>query len=144
MAKFTKVHRDANHIEIVKDLKSLLYAVIDLAAVGRGVPDIIVSDEAVTALIEIKVSDKGTNFYLTQLEFLARWPGVCGFAETTDDCLRLMRDPETYRLKPYQRKIILKIVDIRRQETKNDFNPRIGVKKFEAMFKEMCEAPLTE
>lgn len=135
--KFQKVHRDTNHIEIVNDLrKDHDYAVVDLAAVGRGVSDIIVAEANVTALIEIKRSDG--EFYLTQLEFLADWPGVAGFAETTQDCLRLMRDPAKYRLSDSDKKIIKMIcAELRADDRRTGLRPRCKVTKFNKLFDQL-------
>lgn len=132
--KFQKVHRDRNHIEIVNDLKKdHHFAVVDLAAVGRGVSDIIVADENVTALIEIKMPDG--EFYLTQLEFLAEWPGIAGFAETTIDCLRLMREPEIYRLSDDDKRIIKMIcTELRADDKRIGLRPRCKVTKFNKLF----------
>lgn len=132
--KFQKVHRDTNHVEIVNDLKKdHAYAVVDLAAVGRGVSDIIVADMNVTALIEIKMPDG--EFYLTQLEFLADWPGVAGFAETTADCLRLMRDPDKYRLSDDDKRIIKLICsELRADDRRIGLRPRCKVTKFNKLF----------
>ena len=136
--KFHKVSRDANHLEIVKDLKKFSYKVIDLAAVGHSVPDIIVSDENTTALVEIKLSTGW--FYLGQLEFLATWPGVAGFAETLQDVLNLMREPEKYRLSEHEKRIILQICcqfrnDVKRAQTQ----PRVTVNKFNKMMASFAE-----
>jgi len=129
MSKWLKVTRDANHLSIVKDLKKLGYAVIDLAAVGRNVPDLIVSDATVTALVEVKLSTGW--FYLGQLEFLAKWPGVAGFAETLDDALALMTEPEKHRLTWNQKQAILNICErLRNDEKRAQTQPRVTVSKF--------------
>lgn len=135
---FQKVHRDANHIQIVKDLTKRGYKVIDLAAVGKSVPDILVASATAIALIEIKVDDANTQFYLSQLEFLATWPHVAGFAETTQDCIDLLEDPSTFGLNYDKRSIILQIVTNERKDT-TAIRPRITVRKFEKMFAEYLE-----
>lgn len=133
--KFQKVHRDTNHSEIVKDLAKHGIAVIDLAAVGSGVPDIVVSDGVTTALIEIKMPK--SQIYISQLEFLAKWPGVAGFAQTFDDVMALLHDPETNRLTKQQQSIIRQIcLDYRAKTT--DMRPRIRIMEFEKLFREAC------
>jgi len=135
MAWKTKVTRDANHPGIVKDLTTKYdKKVVDLAAVGHGVPDIIAADDFCTVLVEIKMPTG--RFYLTQLEFLADWPGRAGFAETTEDVLRLMHDPDA-ALNAFERIAIKAIVDQLRSESKsiNERMPRVAVRKFEKLFR---------
>ena len=55
-----KGHRDANHVELVNVLNALGFLVIDLSAVGGGVPDLLVGRRGVISLCEIKNPD-GTN-----------------------------------------------------------------------------------
>ena len=141
MPKFQKVHRDANHLSIVKDLRKHGYHVIDLAAVGHSVPDIVVADADTTALIEIKTPEGW--FHLGQLEFLARWPGVAGFAERLADCIALLRRPESHRLSRLDKEVILEIVqDLRSDTTRDQKQPRIMVKKFERLWKAQLEVKL--
>lgn len=144
MAWKTKVFRDANHAEIVRDLERCGLSVIDLAAVGHSCPDIVVANRKVTVLIEIKIH--GGRFYLDQLEFLAKWPGVAGFAETTEQALRLIHEPETYRLTPEEQITIRNIVIRARQDAvaKSDRSKavaekmaRMTVLQFEKRFKEL-------
>ena len=64
---------DANHIEIVDKLRSIGAVVVDLAAVGKGVPDILVGWRGRTYLFEIKT----TKGYVraTQEQFFRSWSG---------------------------------------------------------------------
>ena len=52
MARRTR--RDANHAQVVADLRARGYAVTDLAAVGDGVADIALSKGGVLRFVEIK------------------------------------------------------------------------------------------
>lgn len=135
---FKRVLRDKNHISIVGKLKRRKYGVVDLAAVGSSVPDIIVSNGVTTALVEIKMSDGW--FYLAQLEFLATWPGIAGFAETLEDVLDLMEHPETKALSVKERQAILKVVAYLREEVtqhgkkRDTKQPRVLVTKFKKLY----------
>lgn len=136
--KHTRVFRDANHLEIVKDLRKVAYSVIDLAAVGNGVPDIVVANQnGNTALVEIKLPTG--RFYLSQLRFLANWAGYCGFAETTQDVKNIVDSPDDHSLNKRQREVILEIVaedlaDIGRRGKASLGKEQITVKKFEKIF----------
>lgn len=131
--KYQTVHRDENHLPIVRDLRKLGMAVIDCAAIGNSVPDIVVADSSVTALIEIKMPR--SQIYLSQLEFLAQWPNVAGFAQTTEDAIAIMTDPKK-RLTDREKDIILKLcIEYRARTT--DLRPRIRIMEFEKRFAEM-------
>lgn len=134
--RHNKVSRDANHVEIVNDLRKRAYKVVDLAAVGNSIPDIIVADAFVTALIEIKMPK--SNVYISQLEFLARWPNVAGFAQTTDDVLAIMSDPAGHALSYEEKQIILMICAEYRTKTV-DLKPRIRIDTFEKIYHDICE-----
>jgi hypothetical protein len=128
-----KVHRDANHPGIVHDLKKMGYSVGDLAMVGGSFPDIIVADPATTALIEIKM--RGGAFRLGQLMFLASWQGVAGFAETTDDVVRLMRRPDEFSLTWAEKQMITTICINLAVEKQKAKDPQVLVTKFEKLFR---------
>lgn len=134
--KFQRVFRDANHLEIVKELKRRGYAVVDLAAVGQNVPDIIVADATVTALVEIKLPTGW--FSLGQLEFMANWPGIGGFAENVQDVEKLMVAPNVHRLSQSDKDAILAIcAELRADELRDQRQPRIKVTKFTKLFEQM-------
>lgn len=104
----TKVRRDANHVEIMTFLrKDSACSVIDLAALGNSVPDLIVSSRGKVVLIEIKTPEG--KIYLEQLLFLARWNGYVGFATTIGEAWSLLKDPDAYCLSPKDKMIILGI-----------------------------------
>lgn len=64
---------DGNHSQMVQAFRNAGCAVVSLAALGKGVPDLLVSFGGITWLIEVKMP-KGT---LTddQTRFLAGWTG---------------------------------------------------------------------
>jgi Holliday junction resolvase len=49
-----RVKKDQNHAEIVNALKAVGCSVLDLAAVGGGCPDLLVSLNSKTVLVEVK------------------------------------------------------------------------------------------
>lgn len=128
MGKWSKVQRDQNHIEIANKLKKAKFGVVDLAAVGNSVPDLIVASPAHTVLVEVKMPK--SQIYIAQLEFLAKWPGYAGFAETYEDALALVRDPETFGLSKEQRVAILEIAAEYREKSL-EIKPRIRIMEFE-------------
>ena len=73
MAARRQTNYDANHIEIVEKLRSIGAVVVDLAAVGKGVPDILVGFRGKTYLMEIKTA-KG-YVRATQEQFFRSWNG---------------------------------------------------------------------
>lgn len=142
MPKFLRVSRDANHIEIMNKLRENGYGVIDLAAVGNSVPDLIVSNGPNTVLVEVKMPK--SQIYLAQLEFLAKWKGHAGFAETYEDAVDLVEKPQSVGLFDYERQIILDIVAEWRAKTKvakdASTKPKIRIMEFDRQFESRCAA----
>ena len=64
---------DRNEAEIIKALRAIKCSVVRLAAVGRGVPDLLVSKAGRTLLIEVK-TQKGKLNEL-QEKFVSEWKG---------------------------------------------------------------------
>lgn len=64
---------DLNHTAIVKAFRSFGCAVLSLAPMGKGVPDLLVSLNSVNWLVEVK-SDAG-KLTPDQERFLAWWRG---------------------------------------------------------------------
>lgn len=80
--------RDENHKEIVAYLEELGYVVLDLSPMGKGVPDVIVSEKKANAqmwLAEIKDGDD-KDFTPAQYDFQATWKGraILFFAKKDD------------------------------------------------------------
>lgn len=65
---------DANHAEIIKELKQAFCTVVDLSKVGKGCPDLLVGHNKINYLVEIKTK----TGYLTdtQIDFIAAWKGL--------------------------------------------------------------------
>jgi len=77
---------DANHVEIVTEFKMRGCAVLSLAAMGRGVPDLLVAFGGITWLVEVK-GPKGKENE-EQQKFASAWSG----------CRALVRDKQGVEL----------------------------------------------
>jgi Holliday junction resolvase len=69
---------DANHIQVVSALRAAGATVQSLAAVGKGVPDLLVGHQGHTLLMEVKDGDKSpSQRKLTedQLKWHREWNG---------------------------------------------------------------------
>lgn len=80
--------RDANHKEIVSYLERLGYEVLDLSPLGKGAPDILVSERTPTGIMwlaEIKDGDD-KDFTDAQYDFQSAWRGrgILFFASLND------------------------------------------------------------
>lgn len=64
---------DGNQSKIVADLRADGYGVLDIHAIGRGAPDLVVSDLRNTVLVEVK--DIGGRYTHDELEWARKWPG---------------------------------------------------------------------
>ena len=65
--------QDANHSDIVKDLKKLGYQVHEMKSVGGGFPDILVAQHGKMCLMEIKTEDGELNH--KQKKWYNEWQG---------------------------------------------------------------------
>ena len=65
---------DANQAEIVKTLREAGADVYDLSKVGKGIPDLLVTFNGETILMEVK-RDAKAKFTADQLKFIAKWKG---------------------------------------------------------------------
>ena len=65
---------DANQSEIVKTLREAGADVYDLSKVGKGIPDLLVTFNGETILMEVK-RDAKAKFTAEQLKFIAKWKG---------------------------------------------------------------------
>lgn len=68
-----KRRTDKNQVEIINALKTEGFSVVDLSAVGGGVPDLLVARNKKTYLIEVK-SEKG-QLNQMQINFRRAWKG---------------------------------------------------------------------
>jgi Holliday junction resolvase len=73
---------DANHSAIVKAFEACGCAVLNLAGVGGGCPDLAVSRNNVTVLVEVK-TDTG-SLELSQIHFDNEWKGLIYLVRDTD------------------------------------------------------------
>jgi Holliday junction resolvase len=65
---------DANQAEIVKTLRQAGADVYDLSKVGKGIPDLLVTFNGETILMEVKANAK-SRYTPDQLKFIANWKG---------------------------------------------------------------------
>ena len=72
---------DKNHTEIVDCFRRLGCSVLSLAAMGKGVPDLLVATQGITWLVEVK-SGKGQENQL-QTEWAENWKGVRALVRDT-------------------------------------------------------------
>ena len=76
---FKKKKVDLDQKMIIARLKEQGFSVLDLSAVGRGCPDLLIGKDGENFLIEIK-SEKGT-LTPAQVEFHKNWQGHCGIVK---------------------------------------------------------------
>lgn len=86
--------KDANHVEIVAALRKAGATVVDLGAVGHGVPDLLIGHRGRTMLMEIKDGAKCPSArHLTpdQEKFFAAWQGgTLAVVDSVDAALRML------------------------------------------------------
>ena len=73
---FQKKRVDLDQRAVISQLEGMGFSVLNLSAVGRGCPDLLVGKDGKNFLIEIK-SEKGT-LTPAQVEFHKNWQGHCG------------------------------------------------------------------
>lgn len=86
-------HIDGNHADVVAALRKLGAAVTSLAAVGGGVPDLLVGFHRVNVLLEVKnpaqkPSDQQLN--AAQQKFHDTWPGPVFVVRTPEMAVALV------------------------------------------------------
>lgn len=84
---------DANQSEIVRDLRKLGCSVLDLSAVGKGCPDILVSRQGRSVLMEIKDGNKppsARKLRPQQITFHNAWQGEVVVVNDVDEALGVM------------------------------------------------------
>lgn len=97
-----KYSTDSNHKEIIDYLRSFGFQVLDCAKFGTGWPDLFVCRNNRVCLIEVK-AEKGAEIKKTQMRFIGSYRGYVGFAENTDQALKLAQEPDLYALKQIQK-----------------------------------------
>lgn len=118
-------HLDKNHKEIAHYLRLHGYSVGETSA-SAGFVDLVVSSEQTTCIAEIKM-DEG-KFYLSQLEYLARWKGNACFFTSPSQAVETMKTKKF--LTPEQKDKILQFV-IRQKNKSKAKNPQVEVSRFE-------------
>lgn len=129
-SKYLRTKRDASHVAIQTELRKRGFSVVDLSSVGGGVCDLLVSSKYYTVLIELK--EPNGSIYLEQLRFIAEWKGYVAFAQTADECVAIMGDPNRQCLQIHQRARMGQIEARYRAKTKDKI-PRIGFGTFEKL-----------
>jgi hypothetical protein len=84
---------DANHVEIVRALRRHGIAVLSLAPMGRGVPDLLCAFRDVTCLIEIKDEARPPSaraLTAQQERFIGSWPGKVFVVNSPDEAVRVV------------------------------------------------------
>ena len=85
---------DANHAEIVDALRRAGCAVLDLSAVGKGCPDLLVAVGGKQQLIEIKrpkaKGQRAGELTPDQREFIAQWPASIAVVDSAERALQAM------------------------------------------------------
>lgn len=82
---------DRNHNQIADVLRDCGCSVQSLAAVGDGVPDLLVGRQGVNYLIEIKnpqQEPRKRKLTRHQVEFFERWRGHCLKVQTVEEALK--------------------------------------------------------
>lgn len=83
---------DGNHAEIVAVFKAAGCSVMDLAAVGGGVPDLLIcAPDGRSYLVEIKNPKARGKLNKLQTKFFASWPGEIQLVRSVDDALQTIR-----------------------------------------------------
>lgn len=73
-----KGRTDGNHAEVVKALRKAGIAVLSLASVGKGCPDLLCGFRGRNFLLEVKDGSKppsGQMLTAAESEFFSTWPG---------------------------------------------------------------------
>jgi Holliday junction resolvase len=66
---------DANHAEVMGAFRSMGFSVVSLHQLGGGVPDLLISRNEKTALVEVK-RDRKAKLTDDQVQFKAGWRGL--------------------------------------------------------------------
>lgn len=86
---------DANQTEIVSALRAAGATVRSLAALGCGVPDLLVGWQGVNYLVEVKnLAGRGDKLTPAEDEFITTWRGQVAKVLTVNDALRLLMPPQ--------------------------------------------------
>ena len=92
---------DHNHTNIVACLRSMGVSVVSLAAVGNGVPDLLIGVPKQNVLVEIKDGSKPPSQRKrtkAQQEFFDHWPGPVHMVKSEDEAINLVNYLRRYTL----------------------------------------------
>jgi hypothetical protein len=136
--KTRKASLDANHFEIANGLKAYGYGVTDMAAVGGGMTDLLVSDGKTKVTVAMEIKTSAGRLKLSQLKFLADFKGYSAFVSTLDEAVSVMRYPQLHCLSEQYKQAMIKFLirwepDARTKQKTT--NPQILVKTFEREIK---------
>ncbi len=79
---------DQNQRDVIEAFRRLGAAVVSIAAIGGGVPDLLVALDGVTYLIEVKLP--GGKLKASQEAFRASWPAPVFVVRGVDDVVALV------------------------------------------------------
>jgi hypothetical protein len=81
--------KDANHNDIVRELRACGCKVAELHQHGDGIPDTVVAHPAGTIMLWVEIKTDDGELTPAEMEFFADWPQETRMiARTTDDVLR--------------------------------------------------------
>jgi Holliday junction resolvase len=91
---------DANHTEIVKGLRQSGCTVLDLSAVGKGCPDLLIGRCGYNLLMEVKDGSKPKSARkLTgdQIAFFAKWRGNVQVVKSLQEAIDIINETIKHR-----------------------------------------------
>ena len=81
---------DNNQLDIVKAFRSMGATVLNLSAVGKGCPDLLIGYKGISVLVEVK--SKTGKFTEPQLKFMEQWQGgAVNRIDSVDGAIRLIK-----------------------------------------------------
>jgi hypothetical protein len=81
---------DNNQLEIVKAFRSMGATVLNLSAVGKGCPDLLIGYKNISVLVEVK--SKTGKFTEPQLKFMEQWQGgAVNRIDSVNGAIRLIK-----------------------------------------------------
>ena len=87
---YYKKRVDNNQLEIIKAFQSMGATVLNLSAVGKGCPDLLIGYKNISVLVEVK--SKTGKFTEPQLKFMEQWQGgPVNRIDSVDGAIRLIK-----------------------------------------------------
>ena len=87
---YYKKRVDNNQLEIIKAFQSMGATVLNLSAVGKGCPDLLIGYKNISVLVEVK--SKTGKFTEPQLKFIKQWQGgAVNRIDSVDGAIRLIK-----------------------------------------------------